>query len=69
MTGAVLTAWRKRLKLTKNAAATELGLNIRTYRKYENGDTTIPRYVALACTAILHGHAPYGESYAKEQII
>ena len=60
MTANDLAAWRRLLKLTKNAAAAELGLNIRTFRKYENGETTIPRYVALACSAVAHNLPPYG---------
>ena len=43
-----------------NAAAAELGLNIRTYRNYETGTGTIPRYVALACSAVAHNLPPYG---------
>ena len=62
MTSTDLTAWRARFKLTKNAAAAELGLNIRTYRNYETGTGTIPRYIALACSAVAHNLPPYGEA-------
>lgn len=55
-----LTAWRKRLRLSKVGAARALGCSAVTVLKYERGITPIPRYIALACAAIALGVPPHG---------
>lgn len=60
MTPAEFTAWRQRLGLTKTEAATALGLSPNMPRVYERGDTSIPRYIALACAAVSYGLQPMG---------
>jgi len=41
-----LKAWRKKLRLTQPAAATELGVSVRTYQEWEQGRMA-PRGIAL----------------------
>jgi DNA-binding XRE family transcriptional regulator len=48
-------AWRERLSLSKYAAAKELGLSYNGLQAYENGKSSIPRHIALACAAIEAG--------------
>jgi DNA-binding XRE family transcriptional regulator len=48
-------AWRKRLGLTKVAAAKALGISRPTVDGYEAGWNKIPLHIALACAAIAHG--------------
>jgi len=57
MTGAQLTAWRLRLKLTKSAAADALGMTLDNYSKME-GRAKLSRRTALACAAISFGLPP-----------
>jgi transcriptional regulator with XRE-family HTH domain len=54
-----LKAWRERLKLTRASAARELGASAMAYRGWEDGKTTIPRYIGLACSAVAMGAAPW----------
>jgi transcriptional regulator with XRE-family HTH domain len=60
-----LTAWRQRLGLSKAQAAKALGVSYSMYRYYEAGqredgrNVEIPRTVALACSAIACGLAPW----------
>ena len=63
MTPASLIAWRTRLGYSKAKAARELGLSRNAYWGYEAGRwngkaRTIPKYVALACAALLAGLEP-----------
>lgn len=60
MTGAELTEWRKRMKLTKVAAAAALGLGRNSIPRFESGEYPVPKTVALACAAISFGLPPYG---------
>lgn len=60
--------WRKLMKLSQDGAASELGLNRSTVQIYERGARPdgrpfagIPRHVALACRALFHRLAPWGD--------
>lgn len=68
MSPADFTAWRKRLGLTKIAAAEALGISPESIANYEKGRRSdskkpvlIPKVVALACGAVAYGLKPYGE--------
>lgn len=58
MTPASLKAWRARHKLSRRAAAEQLGCGERSIRNWEGGVNPIPRYIALACAAISNGLPP-----------
>ena len=60
MTPADYTAWRTRLRLTKAAAAEALGASRNACTHYEQGRASIPRHIALACSAVAMGLPPYG---------
>ena len=53
-----LRAWRKRLRLSQQTAADQLGMSLRQYADYERGHAVIPTPVALACSAIAYGLPP-----------
>jgi hypothetical protein len=55
MTPATLSAWMTRLHLNKVQAANALGLARNTLDGYLAGRVRIPRYIALACSAIAQG--------------
>ena len=46
-----LFRWRKRHALTHSAAAKQLGIHIRTLRRYESGENSVPKEIILACIA------------------
>lgn len=50
MTDFDLRAWRKRMDLTQEQAAAELGTATRTYQRWEKGEAE--RVVVLACQAL-----------------
>ena len=52
MTPETLTRWRMSLGLSRADACKQLGIAPNTWTKYQEGRTTIPRYIALACAAI-----------------
>jgi len=58
MTSASIIAARERLGLRRVAFCAALGLSRNALLHYEQGKTTIPRYIALAITALLHGLPP-----------
>ena len=60
MTGCEFTEWRKRLSLTKAAAAETLGISRNMPHRYESGTVPIPRHIALACSAVALNIRPYG---------
>lgn len=62
MTPAQFTEWRGRLGLSKAAAAEHLGVGRNMPRLYESGAAEIPRYIALACSALALNLPPYGET-------
>ncbi|PIF06861.1 helix-turn-helix domain-containing protein [Candidatus Pantoea floridensis] len=47
MTGWQLRLWRKGMMWSREKAATELGVSLRTYKDYENAET-VKRAVAMA---------------------
>ena len=59
---------RLALGMTRKAFAGALGLDIRTARRYEGGKVPIPRYVALACSAVWHRLGPYGDSVGESLV-
>jgi transcriptional regulator with XRE-family HTH domain len=57
--------WRKSLDLSQKAAAARLGLKRRVVQYYEKGERDgkeidIPKYVRLACFAVVEGAEDYG---------
>lgn len=55
MTSASLIAWRQRLGLNKVRAAEALGCSRTSLDAWESGEHKIPRYIELACAAIVYG--------------
>lgn len=60
--------WRKEMNFTQKQACVALGISIQTLGNYERGSryedgrqVIIPRTVALACAALKHNLAPWGE--------
>ncbi|MCI1029604.1 helix-turn-helix transcriptional regulator [Pantoea sp. EABMAA-21] len=51
MTGWQLRLWRKGLMWSRERAATELGVSLRTYKDYENAET-VKRAVAMATVTL-----------------
>ena len=60
MTGTELKEWRKRLSLTQAGAAEAIGCGRRSIQQWEKGQYPIPRFIALACSAVSMNIAPYG---------
>ena len=56
MTPTLLLRWRRRLKLTQEAAAGRLGISPRYYQNLEYGARPIPVAVALACKQLEEMH-------------
>lgn len=52
LTAAELRQWRKRRRLTQTAAATVLGLNLRSIQRYEKGELPVPATVAALALAL-----------------
>lgn len=61
MTGSEFRAWRARLGLSLAGASLALGCSKTTLVGYEKGGR-IPRYIALACSALAFGLPPVGEA-------
>lgn len=61
MTSDDLISFRKRFRLSKRAAAHELGCSARAIYNYELGNAPIPKYIAMAASAFAMGLPPYGE--------
>lgn len=59
MTPADFTAWRSRMGYSRVKAAVALGLSRNMPQRYEDGQSPIPLYVALACAALVRGIAPW----------
>lgn len=74
MTPRDFRAWRRKMGLTQEKAAKILGMGRTAVSQYDTGKRrapaeiieTVPRYIALACTAISHGLAPYGSENDKD---
>jgi len=60
-----LKEWRLRMGLSKSSASIALGMSRTTFTYYEMGDRNIPKYIALACSAIAHGLPPMGDKDSK----
>ena len=58
LTPTALIAWMTRLGLNKVEASAALGIARTTLDRYLSGETTIPRYIALACAAVEKGLPP-----------
>lgn len=58
MTGSGLKALRERLSLTRKALAEALEIDRKTLQRYEDGESRIPRHIALAGAALAHGLPP-----------
>ncbi len=60
-----LRSWRlhmgKGRAISMREAARLIGCNPNTYIKWENGQSGIPHYVDLACTALVMGAPPWSE--------
>lgn len=76
MKGHEFKRWRKSLDLSQKAAADALGLKRRVVQYYETGKrdgdpVKIPRFVRLACYAIMQGikdyHGPEAERRRKRK--
>lgn len=59
MNAAGLEAFRERMNWSKSELASRLGCDRKTLTRYLTGETKpIPRYIALACSALAHGLPP-----------
>ena len=59
MTPASFKSWRDRMGFRFDTDVAEaLGCTRETVRRYTDGKTEVPRYIALACAAIEAGLAP-----------
>lgn len=58
MKAASFLAFRERMGWSKSKCAEQLDIDRRTHRKYEEGETPIPRNIALACAALAQGVPP-----------
>ena len=65
MTSEQLIEWRKRLNMKKKEAAQLLSCHYNTIARYERGDP-IPKYIALACSAILLDIPEYGKHPSRK---
>lgn len=45
--------WRQAMYLTKRETAIRLGISVRQVAYYATGEKPIPRYISLACEALL----------------
>jgi len=54
MTPDTLRAVRARLGLTQTEVANELGVDLRTYQRWEAGDTPLPRWLERKTATMIH---------------
>jgi DNA-binding transcriptional regulator YiaG len=59
MTPADFTAWRSHLGLSRAEAARRLGCGPNQPRIWEDGETPVPTYIALACAALAFDLPPW----------
>lgn len=64
MTDKEMIRLREALSWPASKLASELEIDRKTLRKYEDGTGKIPRSIALACAALNAGLAPYGAAVA-----
>lgn len=60
MTAAELKKWRERLHLSQADAARQLGCSRRSLQNWESGKHDIPKYIAMAVSAVSMALPPYG---------
>jgi len=61
MTAAQLREWRKRMSFTQAEAANHLGCSKRSIQNWEAGASDVPRYIALAMSAVIMNLPAYGK--------
>ena len=59
MTAQEFIAWREHLALNRREAAEALGVSQTTITAYERARSSVPRVVALACTAVANNLRPW----------
>jgi DNA-binding XRE family transcriptional regulator len=64
MTGTDMTNWRQRFTWSRAEASRQLGCSRNSIIAWENGTAKIPRYIALACSALALNAPPYGQETA-----
>lgn len=52
-------AWRAKMKFNRSQAAEALGLSRNMPQRFEDGIADIPKYVGLACAALVANLEPY----------
>lgn len=65
MTPEQFKRFRKRMGLNQKQVAERLGVSVNMPSAYESGKSVIPRYIALACTAVLLDLPEYGFDVAE----
>lgn len=55
VTGEMLTIWRERMGFSQRDACDALGCARGAWQNWEAGRRPVPRYIALACTALSVG--------------
>jgi len=60
MTAAQLRRWRQQLNLSQAEAANKLGCSRRSLQNWESGANAIPKYIAMAASAVSLNLLPYG---------
>jgi transcriptional regulator with XRE-family HTH domain len=55
-----MTTWRQRFGWSRTEAAKQLGCSRNSLAAWESGASGIPKYIALACSALAMNIAPYG---------
>lgn len=58
MKARTLKEWRERLGLNRSDAAEALGIDRKTFARYEDDASVIPLYIALAAAAVAAGLPP-----------
>jgi DNA-binding XRE family transcriptional regulator len=58
MSPAGFKAFRERMGWSRSQCAENLQLDRKTHRRMEEGLSSIPRHIALACAALAHGLPP-----------
>jgi transcriptional regulator with XRE-family HTH domain len=71
MTGWQLKLWRKGLNWSRERAAAELGVSLRTYKDYENTDS-VKRAIAMATVTLSLSNllpALQSDKFSKESLL
>jgi len=55
-----LKKWRAQLRLSQDEAADKLGCSRRSLQHWESGKYAIPKYIAMAVSAVSMNLPPYG---------